>query len=114
MTQRRTPVGRPFQPGQDARRNTRSAGRPPDEWKRALAQLVTRDSTLTHVKTVLDTGPDHPQFFKALAYATDHGVGRPTQQVDVTSGGKPLTVVTGVPEPDVPWPPPRPTQEAGA
>ena len=41
-----------------------------------------------------------PQFFRALAYATDHGIGRPTQMVDLTSTGASITVVTGVPASD--------------
>ena len=59
--------------------------------------MVTRDATLTHVRTVLDAGPDHPAFFKALGYATDYGIGRPTQPVDLGIATGPITVITGVP-----------------
>ena len=94
----RPPTGKPFAKGVDARRNTRVGGRPPDAWKQQLAQLVTRDATLTHVRTVLDAGPDHPAFFRALSYATDYGIGRPTQPVDLGIATGPITVITGVPE----------------
>ena len=94
----RPPTGKPFVKGVDARRNTRSRGRPPDAWKQQLAELVTRDATLTHVRTVLDAGPDHPAFFRALSYATDYGIGRPTQPLDLGIATGPITVITGVPE----------------
>ena len=96
----RAPRGKPFAKGADARRSTRSTGRPPDEWKRELAQLVTREKTLTHVREVLDAGPDHPQFFRALSYATDHGIGRPTHPLDLGIVAGPITVITGVPQSD--------------
>ena len=108
---RPAPTGKPFQVGHDARRSTRSSGRPPDEWKRALAQLVTRDATLEHVRAVLDAGADHPQFFRALAYCTDHGLGRAAQPVDLTSDGRPITVTTGVPESDEAWATAYPNQK---
>lgn len=101
-TRKPTPTGKTFQVGHDPRRSVRSTGRPPDEWKRALAQLVTRDETLAHMRAVLDAGADHPQFFRALAYATDHGIGRAVQPVDVTSDGRPITVISGIREPLAP------------
>ena len=97
---RLTPIGKPFQVGADPRRNTRAGGRPPDRWKRELAALVTRDATLEHVRTVLDAGAEHPQFFRALAYATDHGIGRATQPLEMHASGLRITVITGVPPSD--------------
>ena len=111
---RRIPSGRPFVKGVDARRNTRSSGRPPDEWKRQLAALVTRDATLAHVRAVLDAGPDHPQFFRALSYATEHGIGRPTQPVDLTPSGTIIQVISHVPPPNEPWDTPAPVLIPGA
>ena len=65
---KRLPNGRPFVKGVDARR------------------------------TVLDAGPDHPAFFRALSYATDYGIGRPTQPLDLGVVTGPITVITGVPD----------------
>lgn len=83
--------------GPDPRRNTRLRGRPPDEWKRQLSALVTRDATLAHLRSVLDAGPDHPHFFRALSYATDHGIGRAIQPIELGPQSGPITIITGVP-----------------
>lgn len=57
-------------------------GRPRDEWKRALQAMASSDEVLYHVRTVLEAGPEHPFFLKALEYVTDHGMGRATQSIE--------------------------------
>lgn len=61
-----------------------NAGRPPDEWRKALRGLASRDEVIAHIETVLVAGPDHPQWFRALEYATDHGFGKAGNTLTVT------------------------------
>jgi len=90
--------GRPFAVGADPRRGNGpakgapNAGRPRDEWKARLRAMASKDQVLDHVESALDMGPAHPFFEKALAYVTDHGYGRASQSLDVTTGGEPLTL----------------------
>lgn len=58
------------------------AGRPRDEWKAALREMVSNDQVLEHVRFVLQQGPDHPFFERALQYATDHGMGKAVTPVE--------------------------------
>lgn len=90
---------RPFKPGPDSRRNTTvpGPGRPPDEFKRRMAAIASGDKQLKALEEIAkDKG--HPDFLKALAFAADRGYGKAQQHVDVTTGGQPITVVSGVPE----------------
>ena len=59
-----------------------TGGRPRETWKQALASMASSDEVLYHVRTVLEAGPDHPFFAKALEYATDHGMGKATQPIE--------------------------------
>jgi hypothetical protein len=63
-----------------------SGGRPPDEWRAKLREMASRDEVLAHVQTVLEAGPEHPYFDRALQYVTDHGYGKPKQEIE--HGGK--------------------------
>ena len=63
-----------------------SGGRPRDEWQAKLRELASSDKVLEHVQTVLLSGPEHPYFDRALQYATDHGYGKPKQEIE--HGGK--------------------------
>lgn len=74
-----------------------NAGRPPDEWRKALRALADRPSVIAHVESVLEEGPTHPFFAKALDYATEHGYGKAASTVDVTSGGERLSGVVILP-----------------
>lgn len=47
-------------------------GRPPDEFKRILAHLSSREETVTALGKILKN-PDHPHFMKAQAYVSDRG-----------------------------------------
>ncbi len=58
-----------------------NAGRPPDAWKATLRELASRENVLAHIQTVLDAGPDHPFFAKALEYVTEYGYGKATQHI---------------------------------
>jgi len=61
-----------------------NAGRPPDEWRERLRAMASRDEVLEHVNNVLTAGPEHPYFDRALQYVTDHGYGRPKQELEHT------------------------------
>jgi hypothetical protein len=69
-----------------------NAGRPPDAWKATLRELASRENVLAHIQTVLDAGPDHPFFAKALEYVTEYGYGKATQHIE-QSGGTTLEVI---------------------
>jgi len=69
-----------------------NAGRPPDEWKAKLRELASRENVLAHIQTVLDAGPEHPFFAKALEYVTEYGYGKATQHIEQT-GGTTLEVI---------------------
>ena len=69
-----------------------NAGRPPDEWKAKLRELASRENVLAHIQTVLDSGPEHPFFAKALEYVTEHGYGKATQHIE-QSGASTLEVI---------------------
>ena len=58
-----------------------NAGRPPDEWRERLRAMASRDEVLDHVETVLLAGPSDPFFDRALQYVTDHGYGKPKQEM---------------------------------
>lgn len=55
-----------------ARGNTPGTGRPPDEFKRMLSHLVSRDQTMKELKAILEDR-DHPHYVKALQFAADRG-----------------------------------------
>lgn len=63
--------------------NKGGPGRPPDEFKAALAKLADDAVRAGHVATIL-TNPDHPQFLRALEWATDRGYGKVETKVDAT------------------------------
>ena len=69
-----------------------NAGRPPDEWKAKLRELASRENVLAHIQTVLDAGPEHPFFAKALEYVTEYGYGKATQHIEQT-GSNTLEVI---------------------
>jgi len=69
-----------------------NAGRPPDEWKAKLRELASRENVLAHIQTVLDAGPEHPFFAKALEYVTEYGYGKATQHIEQT-GASTLEVI---------------------
>lgn len=53
------------------------AGRPPNEFRRALLSLVDRKDVLAHIQTALDAGPDDKgDFWQAVKYCTDQGAGK--------------------------------------
>jgi hypothetical protein len=43
--------------------------------------MASRDEVLAHVESVLLQGPEHPFFDRALQYVTDHGYGKPKQEL---------------------------------
>jgi hypothetical protein len=95
--------------GRGPKKGAPNAGRPPDEWKRALQALADRQEVLAHIDRSLLEGPRRPllnaegkpidldglplpdrsepiyvgsTFFEnALTYVTEHGYGRATQPV---------------------------------
>jgi len=98
--ERRDKLGRPLvgwavdrsKSGRGPAKGSPNAGRPPDEWKAKLRELASRENVLAHIQTVLDSGPDHPFFAKALEYVTEHGYGKATQHIEQT-GGTTLEVI---------------------
>ena len=60
----------------------RGGGRPKDEFKALMRQLVSCAPTETQLKTILSDAA-HPHFMRALDFATAHGYGRPTETVEM-------------------------------
>jgi hypothetical protein len=63
--------------------NKGGTGRPPDEFKARMRELVTRAEVEQELETVLGTR-DHPQWLGALKYATEHGYGKPKESLEVS------------------------------
>ena len=90
--------GIPFKKGHDVRRGrgprrgAANAGRPPDEFRAELAQLVSRDETLRALATIL-SNPNHPHFVHALKYCADRGYGKPLQGVAVDIQQRQVVIV---------------------
>lgn len=82
--------GRPFQLGPDHRRGrgpakgAANAGRPPDEFKRLMASLASREQTIRALAHILEN-PSHPHFLGALKFVAERGYGLPLQTIDVDS-----------------------------
>jgi len=80
--------GKPFQPGPDPRRGhgpekgAPNAGRPPDEFKRLMASLASREETIHALEQIL-ADPSSPHYIQALKFAADRGYGVPTQPVEL-------------------------------
>lgn len=55
-------------------------GRPKDEFKQRMRALASDEKVEQELIAILSDA-DHPQFLKALAYATEHGYGRATEHV---------------------------------
>lgn len=66
------------------------AGRPKEEFRRILQSLASKEETVRALEQLL-MAPDHPAFLGALKYATEHGYGKPAQEVE-HSGNVGLTV----------------------
>jgi hypothetical protein len=85
------PSGRPFEPGPDARRGrgpakgAPNAGRPPDDFRKRMAALASRDETLAALGRILSNS-DHPHYVQAFKLAADRGYGVPKQTVDLEGG----------------------------
>ena len=71
--------------------NKGGTGRPPDAFKAAMAELASSDEVIEHVRAVL-ADPSHPQWLGAWKHVTEHGYGKATQGLDVTSGGERIVV----------------------
>ena len=82
----------PSKRGRGPAKGAPNAGRPPDEWKAKLRELASRENVLAHIQTVLDAGPEHPFFAKALEYVTEYGYGKATQHIEQT-GSNTLEVI---------------------
>lgn len=59
------------------------AGRPPDAFRELCQGLASKDDTIKVVERVLKDD-EHPAWLGALKWATEHGYGKPTQQVEVS------------------------------
>lgn len=65
----------------------KGGGRTPDEFKRLMQSYATSAEAQAGIAAILKN-PKHPAFLGALKHVTEHGYGKPAQ--DITSGGKPL------------------------
>lgn len=89
--------------GRGPKKGAPNAGRPRSEWIARLQGLASSDAVLDEVERALLAGRTDPFFKDALHYVTDHGYGRATQPVDVTSNGLTLESLLAKPvqEPNV-------------
>jgi hypothetical protein len=55
--------------------------RTPDEWRAALQRLLDAPGVLAEIEAVL-LDRSHPQWARALEFASDRAYGRPSQQVE--------------------------------
>ena len=62
MKRREKTRGRPFEVGNRVAVGNRGGGRPPDEFKRIMAELSSREETLEYFKKVLDRDPESDEF----------------------------------------------------
>jgi hypothetical protein len=71
----------------------RGGGRPPDEFKRRMAEMASSDAALSYLEECL-TGTHGPEVaLRAQQYAADRGYGKPSQPVEHTGkDGEPLRV----------------------
>lgn len=74
--------------GRGPKKGAANAGRPPDEFKKLMQGFATSADAQRGIEDALKAGAKHPAFLGALKHVTEHGYGRPSQ--DLTSGGKPL------------------------
>lgn len=83
----------PSKRGRGPKKGAPKAGRPPDEFKAMLAELASREATLDAVRRILED-PSHPQFLRAMEFATERGYGKVAQAVEHTgAAGAPLEVL---------------------
>lgn len=61
--------------------NPDATGRPKEEFRRILQTLASKEETVRALEQLL-MAPDHPAFLGALKYATEHGYGKPAQEVE--------------------------------
>jgi hypothetical protein len=58
-------------------------GRPPDAFRELCRELASAEKTIGSIRVILGN-PKHPQFVAALKWASEHGYGKPKQDVAVT------------------------------
>lgn len=61
--------------------------------------MLERKATVKNLEAIMDD-PDHPQFMRAVEFASDRAHGKPTQGVDMTSKGEKLGGVIIMPPPE--------------
>ena len=96
---RKTAIGKPFIPhdprsGRGPRRGAPNAGRPTDAFKALCRRIVSRGARALVANGVMDN-PEHPAFMSALKWASEHGYGKPTQEIvgiDATPTRRNITV----------------------
>ena len=78
-----------------------TGGRPRDEFRALMRELVSRPETVTGLEAIL-SNPDHPAYLRALEFAAERGYGKESNEV---AGGLTLTVVrrdeSGLPDDDM-------------
>ena len=73
--------------GRGPKKGAPNAGRPPDKFKQMCQALASSVEVEQRVAEILNRGSKDPMFLGALKWASEHGYGRPDQNVDVVSGG---------------------------
>jgi hypothetical protein len=70
-------------------------GRPKDEFKARMRELASGAETEAALTKILNDST-HPHYMKALAFAAEHGYGKPTDHVEVSGkdGGPIAMTVT--------------------
>lgn len=99
MSRKNTPSKTPTREGKNGGKlktgnpgNKGGTGRPRDQWKAELAAMASSDAVMEHIKSVLEIGPTHPFFPKALDFASERGFGKEATPVE-QSGSLDLNVV---------------------
>jgi hypothetical protein len=65
-------------------------GRPKDEFKARMRELASGPETEAALTRILKDST-HPHYMRALAFAAEHGYGKPTDHVELSGqGGGPL------------------------
>lgn len=71
----------------------KGGGRTPDAFKAMCRELASSDVVKREVDAIIDQGRRHPMFLAALKWSSDHGYGKPAQQVHVSApDGGPIQI----------------------
>lgn len=72
--------------------NAGGTGRPPSEFKERMRALASSEEVEAYLTRCLKGEEGPKPFLGALSYVTDHGYGKPSQSVDLTTQGEKLEI----------------------